>query len=330
MMHDVADIPPVMKLQYLKATLSGEAGQLLRNIPISTASYDGAWSLLRKRYDNKRILLDTHLNRLLSCQTASKESAAYLKRLIDTTEESLRALRSLGRPVAQWDDWIVHLLSQKLDASSRHDWETSLAADTVFPTYEELSTFIETRIRVLESTRAGSRTEKTTPSSATTPAPRPRVSSSSLAVSTERTRKFPPKRTTTCPLCSGEHFVGYCPKFVESSVQQRAELAKQSQLCSNCLRSGHRHSDCSIVTWVIRCHRSHRSSLGVGHAICHTMPLPDPTTNPGNFGWSSMRPNRRQGNLSMKFYFQVPNCRPSYGWCSRVGGQFATHLSPTS
>lgn len=41
--HDDARIPNVLKLQYLKSSLSGEAADLLKNVAITDSGYEGAW-----------------------------------------------------------------------------------------------------------------------------------------------------------------------------------------------------------------------------------------------------------------------------------------------
>lgn len=263
MVHSVAEIPPVLKLQYLKASLGGEPAQLLRNIPISGDSYTGAWQLLIKRYDNKRILLDTYIKNLLDSPPAVKESPAELKRLIDTTEESIRALTSLGRPVNHWDDWFVHLLSHKLDAHSRHDWETSLTADEVFPTYAALSTFMENRIRVLESTRPQPRIDKSPLPSGYSRKPHPNFSSSSLAVMTEKSKSTIPKNFPPCPSCSGAHFFGYCSTFTKTPAKERTDMARRLHVCINCLRAGHRTPDCPSEKRCKNCNGKHHTMLHV-------------------------------------------------------------------
>ncbi|XP_073967600.1 uncharacterized protein [Choristoneura fumiferana] len=44
----------VQKLHYLKASLKGDAEVLLRQFSITEDNYDEAWSVLKRRYDNKR------------------------------------------------------------------------------------------------------------------------------------------------------------------------------------------------------------------------------------------------------------------------------------
>ena len=55
MVHKRRDLEPIIKFQYLKNTLSGEAAELIKGIEISELNYALALSLLQKRYgDNKQ------------------------------------------------------------------------------------------------------------------------------------------------------------------------------------------------------------------------------------------------------------------------------------
>ena len=86
-------------------------------------------------YDNQRLRLSTHLNRLIAAQTANHKVPGELTRLLDTFEESIVALCVLQRPVDHWDDWFFQLLVHKLDYITRTDWEKSREGNNNFPTY---------------------------------------------------------------------------------------------------------------------------------------------------------------------------------------------------
>ncbi|KMQ85623.1 hypothetical protein RF55_15705 [Lasius niger] len=167
LVHDVPNIPGVQKLQYLKSCLSGETADLVANVTLSDAAYQGAWKDLIARYDNPRVLLFAHMRNLLACPATTKASPSELKRLLGVMTLSIRAFAALKRPVDYWDDWFVHLLVRKLDASTRLHWETSLADSRVFPTFKQLQNFLANRIRALEAAHpegALSCTVATTPS----------------------------------------------------------------------------------------------------------------------------------------------------------------------
>lgn len=54
LIHNSSRLDDVQKFHYLKTSLSGEAEQLLRSVPITAQNYSQAWELLKKRYNNRR------------------------------------------------------------------------------------------------------------------------------------------------------------------------------------------------------------------------------------------------------------------------------------
>lgn len=55
LIHD-SDLSNVQKHQYLVGSLSGPAAKVIESIEISDRNYDVAWDLLKKRYDNERVM----------------------------------------------------------------------------------------------------------------------------------------------------------------------------------------------------------------------------------------------------------------------------------
>ncbi|XP_046141146.1 uncharacterized protein LOC123987688 [Osmia bicornis bicornis] len=138
LVHSVPNLQDVRKLLYLKSALTGEAAEVIQNTPITDAGYQGAWEDLEQRYGNLRLLSFAHHRALLSCPPAQQQSAAELKRLLDTFKQSIRAYTALKKPVAQWDEWFVYFLSQKLNKTTHLVWETSLADSRDVPRQQKL------------------------------------------------------------------------------------------------------------------------------------------------------------------------------------------------
>ena len=53
MVHKRRDLEPIIKFQYLRNTLSGEAAELTQGIEVSELNYALALSLLQKRYGDR-------------------------------------------------------------------------------------------------------------------------------------------------------------------------------------------------------------------------------------------------------------------------------------
>jgi len=57
---------------------------------------------------------------------------------------NIRSFKAMKRPVDQWNDWLLYVLLEKLNKSSRSLWESSLVSRKMIPTYDELKDFLLT------------------------------------------------------------------------------------------------------------------------------------------------------------------------------------------
>ncbi|XP_043476274.1 uncharacterized protein LOC122507554 [Leptopilina heterotoma] len=99
MVHDNRDLSDLQKLHYLRSCPKGEAMSIISSLESSVENYSIAWELLKKRFDNKRIIIRTHVDALIEYPKLGKESAQELKKLLDLVQIHLRALKSLNEPV---------------------------------------------------------------------------------------------------------------------------------------------------------------------------------------------------------------------------------------
>jgi hypothetical protein len=61
--------------------------------------------------------------------------------------------------------------------------------------------------------------------------------------------------------CTGSHGLEDCQGFLLSSVERRSTLAREMQVCFNCLRSGHFAPKCPNRSRCMHCRRMHHSLL---------------------------------------------------------------------
>jgi len=71
------------RFQYLRASLTGDANAVISSLELSDAYYDVAWSILRDRYDNKRIIIQTHVKAIMDLPAMAKENSIDFKRISD-------------------------------------------------------------------------------------------------------------------------------------------------------------------------------------------------------------------------------------------------------
>ncbi|XP_071643053.1 uncharacterized protein [Temnothorax longispinosus] len=88
----VHDISNVEKMHYLRTSLTGEAAQLISNLPVAEDSFAAAWDLLVERFENKRLLISSQVERLFAIKPMAARSARELNAVLNTTTEALNAL----------------------------------------------------------------------------------------------------------------------------------------------------------------------------------------------------------------------------------------------
>ncbi|XP_043461792.1 uncharacterized protein LOC122506254 [Leptopilina heterotoma] len=260
-MVDQTNITDVQKFYYLKSSLTGKAAERIKNLPVNNANYNEAWSMLVRRFDNNRILLAAHMRKLLSCPVASSRSVDEILRLLDATNESIRAFTNIGRPVELWDDWFVHILVNKLDPSTREEWESSQKESEEFPLYEELSTFLEHTVRALEASNPIDTPSTTNNNIKSKSKSRSPVKGKPSQVSVNVSQSEPQSISKCCTLCQGQHFISYCSQFKKLKVAERSSKIQSLGLCYNCLRGNHKLNDCPSTKRCFVCSGKHHTFL---------------------------------------------------------------------
>ena len=255
------DLEDFERLHYLKKFTTGDAANLLKNIPVASENYDRAWNKLTSIYDNKRNLLQQCIDDFLRVKPMTVESSHSLKHLRNAASETVETLQVLGRPKGTTDDFLIHLTIQRFDPATRRDWELSVSDSTDLLTWDTLEKFMLSRIQALE--RAG-------------PSGSPASTTSTKFANNGKSSSFNNKVTAhtvsktkacVCSYCHAEHFIAACEKFRACSVDNRYNFIVDKQLCFNCL-GPHRIADCRTTKTCNVCHGRH-------HTLIHRQQAPN-------------------------------------------------------
>lgn len=246
LVHSNASLDDVQRLHYLKGHLSGEAEQLIRQLPITAENYKECWSQLDARYNNKNYLANCVLKRLMNQKNCTVESSALLKDLADTTSDCLHALKNIGVDVSSWDIIIIHIIANKLDAQTRKQWELKVSEENSneLPKFVKFREFLQSRFRALEFIEPES---KARPSNFTYNRP---VNHRVLHVT-----------KVVCDFCNEDHKLFTCKQFANKDVLKRREFVFSKRLCYNCLASNHSARFCPSKTTCRVCKSKHHSLL---------------------------------------------------------------------
>ncbi|KMQ89507.1 hypothetical protein RF55_10858 [Lasius niger] len=91
LIHD-SDLSNVQKHQYLVGSLSGAAAKVIESIEISDQNYTVAWELLKKRYEDDKVIRKRHIQCLFELPRVPRESAGAIQDLVDHVQKHLRVL----------------------------------------------------------------------------------------------------------------------------------------------------------------------------------------------------------------------------------------------
>jgi hypothetical protein len=81
LIHNNEKLTTNQKLHHLKISLKGDAASSLKHLSVSDANYEPVWEELKRKYDKKNIIIQSHIENIMEQKTLTHCSAAHIKRL---------------------------------------------------------------------------------------------------------------------------------------------------------------------------------------------------------------------------------------------------------
>lgn len=261
LVHNNEVFKPVIKFSYLKAYLEGEPLKLINNLMLSDDNYRLALDILDKRYSNRRIIAQDHLDQLWSAKKAIMGDSNSIRQLLNTITESVGALKTQNYAVDQWDPILLYLFQKKLDSILRGQWELTVDTNDD-PTVEDFLTFLT---KFCKAAGAGQFTEcgrERAPIKATktttlhTTQPNNKNYRNTYNNTNER------KGTFSCQVCEARpgHLLIACPVFKQKTPEERHKLIKDLNRCYLCF-SEHIATHCKCTRVCLECGGRHHTLL---------------------------------------------------------------------
>lgn len=257
--HTNDNMKPVFKLQHLLASLEGSAAGVVGTREPTDAGYDGAWDRLCEVYNDDYMIIRAILRTIFSIPALEQPTRDGLRKLVDTIHEACRQLTTLGILVIAWDQILVYMVTERLDAHTLDEWEMQRAAG--LPTLQELCAFLERKSRSLAHVR-----KKQPKMNNKRKSGNDRVGHDHMLAKHRATSAFvPSQRSETngrvaCICCKGDHQLYRCADFMGRTLGHRQNSVARWKLCPNCLRAGHEVSKCSFGP-CLKCKTKHNSAL---------------------------------------------------------------------
>lgn len=216
--HNNPSLDNVQRLYYLRNFLSNEPLDLIKNLPVTRESYPEALRILKERYDNKFLIVNDHLSRIIDIDTVNS-SATSIREFVSVIKQQLAALKTVNSSVDTWDPLLICILSRKLDSCTAQAFQMDRDIKSE-PTIKGFLDFLEKRALALESVEHSQGYGRQGGSG------KPRLAANSS-----------PVEGATCALCKLSHKLFSCPKFKLLPVADRISLVKEKTICSICLNS---------------------------------------------------------------------------------------------
>ncbi len=232
------------RLSRLIQQCTGEAERVIRCCRDMSPEigYRRAKHLLKERFGDKYVISNLWVKQL------TEENHLPLREYADSLRSCYEALVAMGAPNELNNGGALTKLLLKLPPYLQNRWKShSYRARKEFgrvPTLLDVVTFIEDaageEADPLIGSISGYQEERTeAPGSAS------RVSGSKRRTSPQKCSfSITATVTETCAVCAQGHATGTCKKLAEMSVVDRRKTIFSRRLCFNCLKSGHRSSDC--------------------------------------------------------------------------------------
>lgn len=279
------------KMQHLKGKLKGEAERLVQHLHISADNYDTAWELLVHRYNNPQLLFTNHIETFLSQPVMQKQTASDIKRLYDTSMESIRAIQNLGIDTTTWDPLLVHHICKKLDQLTLADYKESRKSPRELPLLVELMEFLESKFTALEPIQRRERDNIVVGKSQSYQHSMPNLKQNRIQYPISNNQRNYPKRgfqssacnVWSCPYCNQNHVLYKCNKFNKLKPDAKLKTVLKLNVCKCCLYK-HYDNPCTSTKKCKCCQGDHHTSLHDALNQVSTMPRSYVPTAPPNEG----------------------------------------------
>uniref|UniRef100_A0A182VTM4 Uncharacterized protein n=1 Tax=Anopheles minimus TaxID=112268 RepID=A0A182VTM4_9DIPT len=113
MVHEVAELSDIMKLQYLLASLKGDAARQFEHVQLVEENYSSTWQSLLDRFDDAKKLKRDYFKALMDLQPMAAATAEELTRIVNESRRLARGMERLKEPVAQWDTPLTSLKTRQ-------------------------------------------------------------------------------------------------------------------------------------------------------------------------------------------------------------------------
>ena len=225
--HNSEELSDVDKFNYLRSLLKEGAYDAISGLTLTSANYEEAIAILKKRYGDKQQIVSKHMDALLSMEAVtSPHNLKGLRQLYDGVESHIRSLKTLGKESSSYGSLLSPVLMSRLPQELRLIISRQTAGTE--PTFDQLMKLfgdeLEARKRAVVNTTAATQHRGQNLSTAAT------------LITGKPATKIP------CCYCQQEHSPASCKDVIQ--VNARKQVLRKAGRCFTCLRKGHISRNC--------------------------------------------------------------------------------------
>lgn len=192
--------------------------------------------MLEDRFEQRSLLIHSHIREIMEFPSLKGESHAELRNLFDNFTKHLRSLKILDQPVEHWDTLIIYVITNKFDVTTRKECELYDTKGRL-PNISDLSNFLKQRCELLEKIEMNPNNEKQLNKNNRTKFSK--QTKSNVFTSISRASSI------SCFYCKEPHIIIRSQTFLKLSPAERNNQVKKLNLCLNCLQPNHASQDCT-------------------------------------------------------------------------------------
>lgn len=232
------------KMTHLQQTVVGKAKSEIAGLLYNGELYDQALKRLESRFGKPHIVVQAHLDKLAKTPPVIENDATSVTTFSNVLNNIVWTFKGLGYEDDLRASSNVRTAVEKLPATLSLKWNEHVVGENAQrPTLESLAKWLQKQAEAHEllptkpKAKVDGRDDR-----------RPRIPKGNGAnrggVNSFATHE---RTTESCPLGDGDHPVFKCKKFIEMNPDDRAETAKEANLCFSCLEGGHRSRECPLT-----------------------------------------------------------------------------------
>ncbi|XP_065082433.1 uncharacterized protein LOC135704851 [Ochlerotatus camptorhynchus] len=244
---------PAIKLYHLRNSLVGPVAGIIDQDIVNNNDYDAAWRFLTERFEDKRLIIDKHIECLFNLPNIVKDNSVNLRKLLDVCNKNIEALKNLNLQLeGLGEQMVVNMISSRMDKATRVAWETRQKPG-ILPSYTATMTFLQEQCRIIEKIETSNKVESVKPKA---------VAKAHTLVNINE-QKNETKHELKCAVCKNNHELWKCENFKKMNVSDKYNMLKKSGCCFNCLQKGHRTNGCTSTHNCRECGKRHHTSLHI-------------------------------------------------------------------